>query len=183
MTAVRIENDVECDEDTFWNELVFDEEFNRALYKETGFENWELVHLEETETTIERTTRISVSPKSLPPEVARVVEDSVAFHQQDVFDKTTRTLTTRMIPPFVADRVSVAGQTTVIPLGASRIRRVFDLVVKVSIPAVGRLAEKRFIEVMREGYDRGTALTNQYLRAGGRRSISPLAEVETCPCG
>ena len=177
MTAVRIENDVECDEHTFWNELVFDEEFNRALYKETGFENWELIHLEETETTIERTTRISVAAKSLPPEVARVVEDSVAFRQEDVFDKVTRTLKTRLIPPFIADVVSVAGKTTVIPLGPFRIRRVFDLVVEVSIPTLGRIAEKRFVKVVREGYDRGTALTNQFLRAGGRRSTRALAWV------
>ena len=139
MAAVRIENEVECDEHTFWNELVFDEEFNRALYKDSGFENWELIHHEETETTIERTTRISVAAKSLPPQVARVVEGSVAFHQQDAFDKLTRTLTTRMVPPFIADFVSVAGLTTVIPLGPFRIRRVFDLVVEVSIPAVGQI--------------------------------------------
>jgi hypothetical protein len=176
MTAVRIENDVECDEMTFWRDLVFDAEFNRALYRDTGFENWELVHIEETETTIERTTRISIAAKALPPEVARVVEDSVAFHQEDVFDKAARRLTTRMIPPFIADLVSVIGETSVVPIGERRIRRVFDLVVKVSIPAVGRLAEKRFVEAVREGYDRGTAIANSYLRAGGRRSTPTYVE-------
>ena len=68
MAAVRIENDVECDEHTFWHELVFDEQFNRTLYEEAGFRSWELLHLEETATTIERTTRISVATTSLPPE-------------------------------------------------------------------------------------------------------------------
>lgn len=168
MADVRIEHTYNCDEDTFWNEIFFDKEYNETLFKKAlEFPGYEVVKQEETDKEIRRT--INVVPKlgPMPGPVKKLIGDGLGYKEEGVFDKSTRRYKITITPNKMADKMSVEGVLYTKPTGDKKLTRIFECKVTAKIFGVGGMIEKQIIGDMEVSYKKGADFTNEYIAEKG----------------
>ncbi len=166
MATARIQHIYDCDEDSFWSDIVFDREYNRQLYIEhLKFKQWEVVSFEESDSQITREVVVRPVTGEMPKALAKVVGDNLGFREEGVFDKKSKRYTFRIIPNRLADKLTIEGEIYVQARGDERCERFVELTVKASVFGVGSMLEKRIIADTQESYDKGFAFACRYLAA------------------
>jgi Protein of unknown function (DUF2505) len=168
MAETQIRHVYDCDEDTFWREILFDAEFNRRLYVEhLGFEQWDVLRDEDDERERRREIRVHPVTGELPAALAKVVGDNIGYTEKGVFDKRRRRYTADVIPNRMPDKLRIRAELYVEPRGDSRCERFVDLRVEAKIFGIGGLIERRILSDTIDGYDRGYAFGQRYLAERG----------------
>ena len=167
-TQVRIVHTYNVSEDTFWDKLFFDDEYNRRLYLEAlKFHDWKVEKHEDTPTEVLRSINVAPQLGDLPGPMTKVLGDNIRYPEAGVYDKAKRRYRITIIPNRLADKVKVAGELYTEPEGDGKCRRVFEATVEVKVPLLGGAMEKRFVSDLEKSYGVGAKFTNRYAEEKG----------------
>jgi hypothetical protein len=168
MAETRIEHIYNCSEDTFWNKLFFDEEYNRRLFKEAlEFPVYEQTELQDTDSHVRRSIKVVPKLGPMPGPLKAVIGEGIGYQENGVFDKQTRRYTIDITPNKLAEKVTIKGTLYIEPRGDNKCNRVFDCSVTAKIFGVGGMLEKRVIADMQESYAKGAEFSNKYIAEKG----------------
>ncbi len=164
MAEVRIEHTYDCSEDTFWNEVVFDPEYNRRLFLgELGFPKHELKKSEETDTEVRRTVEVTPKLGDLPGPLKKLLGEGLSYREEGVYYKGQRRYVIRIIPNKMADKTKIEGVMSTSPVGEGQCKRLFVCTIQCSVFGVGGLVEKRVAADLEASYGAAARFTNQFL--------------------
>ncbi len=167
-TNVRIVHTYNVDEDTFWQKLFFDEEYNRRLYLEAlKFHDWKVEKHEDRDNEVHRDINVSPRLGDLPGPMKKVLGDNIRYTESGVFDKARRRYKITIIPSALADKLKVGGELYTEPAGDKQCRRVFEGTVDVKIFGIGSMMEKRLVADLEKSYGAGAKFTNKYIEEEG----------------
>jgi hypothetical protein len=167
-TSVRIEHVFNCSEDTFWEKVFFEDDYNRRLFTEAlRFPEYKEASREDRGDKLLRVVEVVPRLGELPGPIKKVVGENIAYREEGSFDKKTRRYAIRVVPNRLADKLSIAGVLYTEPYGDNGCKRIFQAEVGASIFGIGRMLEKRIAEDLEKSYAVGAKFTNQYLAEKG----------------
>jgi len=167
-TQVRIVHTYNVSEDTFWDKLFFDDEYNRRLYLEAlKFHDWKVEKHEDKPTEVLRSINVAPQLGDLPGPMKKVLGDNIRYTEAGVYDKAKRRYRITIVPNRLADKVKVTGDLYTEPEGEGKCRRVFEATVEVKVPLLGGAMEKRFVSDLEKSYGVGAKFTNRYAEEKG----------------
>lgn len=168
MPTVEFRHEIDCDEDTYWWKICFDEAFNKAMYVEDmKFPDWALLEQKQDDAKLTRKVRVEPETGNLPGPVRKVLGDRLKYTEDGTFDKKTRRYTFKVVPSTLAEKTKVAGEMWVEKLSDEKIRRLCRISVEVKVMFVGGLVEDKILDDLRKSYERGAVFTNAYIKAHG----------------
>jgi hypothetical protein len=164
MADCRIEHVYNCSEDTFWNKVFFDEDYNQRLFKEAlEFPVYEKTKQDEDDKEIRRSLNVVPKLGPMPGPLKALLGDGLGYREDGVYDKKTRRYTINITPNKMADKVTIKGLLYTKPKGDNQLIRVFECTVNAKVFGVGGMLEKRVISDMEESYKKGADFTNKWL--------------------
>lgn len=164
MADARIEHVYDCDEDTFWNKVFLDSEYNRRLFKEAlGFPVYDEVKREERDDQVKRVIEVVPKTGDMPAALKKLVGENIGYREEGVLDKKARRYRVTVIPNRLADKLTITGELFTEPVGEKKCRRVYKAHVEARVFGLGGLIEKRVIADIENGYSLGAKFTNQYI--------------------
>ena len=167
MADVYIEHTYNCSEDTFWNQVFFDEEYNRRLFREAlGFPHWAIKKQDDQGDRIERVVEVTPKVGELPGPIKKIIGDSVSYREEGVYDKKSRRYRIKIVPSKLADKLTIEGELYLEPVG-DHCKRIFKAQVTAKIFGLGGIVEKRLIADMEQSYAIGARFTNQFIAEKG----------------
>jgi len=167
MPEITVRHDIECDEDTFWSKIVFDEGFNRKLYGENLKIGWTLKEQKDSDDKITRTVFVEPPTDNLPGPVRKVIGDKLAYTEEGSFDKKSKRYTFKVTPTTMAGKTKVRGEMWCEKKGDKKVTRICRISVEVKVFMVGGMVEERILSDLRVSYDKGTSYTNAYIKDNG----------------
>jgi hypothetical protein len=168
MPSFHLEHDFDCSEDTYWERVFFDEDYNRRLFhEELRFPVWTVVDQKDEGSRVIRNLRAQPPIEDLPGPLKAVVGDGAGYEERGVYDRGTRRYEAKVTPNRMADRVTVTLTMTTQKLGDNRCRRVVDGSVSAKIFMVGALLEQKMIADLKRSYDKSAVFTNRFLGEKG----------------
>lgn len=166
MTTAKIRHVYPCSEDTFWSDILFDQEYNRKLYLEhLGFKQWKVMKLDETDAEIRREVQVEPVTSDLPKVLAKLAGDNLGFVEKSVFDKAKKRYRFEVIPNRLADKLKIKGEIYVEARGDDACERFVELDVTAKMFGIASMVEKRIIEDTQQSYERGFAFGRDYLQS------------------
>jgi|RhiMethySRZTD1v2_1073278.scaffolds.fasta_scaffold82958_5 uncharacterized protein DUF2505 len=168
MAEARIEHIFNCSEDTFWNKVFFDADYNKRLFREElAFPRWEEVSKEDKGDQIRRVIEIVPKMADLPGPLKKLAGDGVSYREEGIFDKKTRRYKVTIHPNRLSDKLFIKGELFTEPAGDNKCKRIYLASVEAKVFGVGGMLEKRVISDIQAGYDAGARFTNKYLAEKG----------------
>jgi hypothetical protein len=164
---VSISHDFDVDADTFWNQLFFDDAFNRALYVDAlRFPEWKVLENNDRGTEVVR--RVRVMPKQeAPAAVQKLLGSSFSYTEEGTFDKNAKRYRFRVVPATMADKVRTEGEMRVESLGPKKCRRSVDVNIDVKIFGVGGMIEGFVAKSTQDSYEQAAAFTRKWIAEKG----------------
>jgi len=93
MPEVTLKHEIDTDEDTFWEKVVFNEEFNKKLFEGAlKFPAWTLLDQKEDDAKITRKVTVSPPTGDLSAALKKVIGDRLSYTEEGTFDKKIRRL-------------------------------------------------------------------------------------------
>jgi hypothetical protein len=155
---------LDCDEETYWTQCVFDPDYNRTLYAEAlKFPGYEILELSETADARIKRARIFPPVVGLAAPLKRLVGDKLAYVEEGRLDKKTRRLSLRITPSILADKTKTSGEVWCEPAEDGKIWRVAQIRVDVRVFGLGGMVEDKLLSDLRRSYDVAAEFTNAWL--------------------
>ena len=168
MKQVKYEHIFECDEDTYWDKVFFDDDYNRKLFMDTlKFSLWKQEIKERTDSVIRRTVTVQPPVGDVPGAVRKLLGDRFGYLEQGTFDRKTRRYSIKIEPSTAADKTDIRGELWVEKAGEKRIKRIATMHVEVRIMVVGKLVEDKVIQDMSLSYEKAADFTNAWVKQKG----------------
>ncbi len=168
MAKVRVEHIFNCSEDTYWDKLFFEEEYNRRMFKDgLGFPVHEQIKQEDTGDAIVRVTDVVPKLGDMPAALKKLVGEGVGYREDGRFDKKTRRYEIKVTPNKLADKLHITGTLYTEPAGEGKCKRVYEGNVEAKIFGVGGMLEKRVIGDLETSYAKAATFTNDYIKEKG----------------
>lgn len=165
---IRVEHTFSCSEDTFWDKVFFDEEYNRRMFLEAlRFPYYKELSREDRGDHIVRVVEVEPALGDLPAAIQKVVGEGLRYKEEGRFDKKSRHYSIRIVPSRLADKMNVDGEIFSQPAGDGQFKRIFTAAVSVKIFGVGSMIEKRLVSDLKRSYDLGAQFTADFLREKG----------------
>ena len=164
MADVRIEHVFNCSEDTFWDKIFFDDEFNRRLYSEAlEFPVFDVEANDDRGDSVSRVTNVVPKLGPMPGPLKKLIGDGLGYKEEGTYEKKTRRYTTTITPNKLADKMKIKGLMYTEAAGDGKCTRIFECNVVAKVFGVGGLLEKQIIGDMKTSYDKAAEFTNQYI--------------------
>lgn len=162
MIEFQLHHGFECSVDRFWA-LYFDADWTRELILGgLGFATCDIDPFVENGGFRSRTMR--VTPKlDLPAPVAKFLGPRLGYTEHGRFEVATQTWSYDLILSVFSDRIRMGGSMTMAPDGPDRCKRVSKLHCEVKVFGLGGLIERAAEKNMRDGWEKATAWTRQWL--------------------
>ncbi|MBW1831454.1 MAG: hypothetical protein DRH23_02485 [Deltaproteobacteria bacterium] len=157
--TLEIRQLLDCTEETFWERIFHNEDFNHYLYDGLGFK-YELQEWN-PETGYRRAKLWPM--QQMPRAVASVLGERFSYIEEGTFDAEAERYDFRVITSAVADRIRVRGTVTVEAVPPNQCERRVALEIGADVLGLGRLIEAYFVAMTREEYAKNAALVNEYL--------------------
>ncbi|HEX6766293.1 MAG TPA: DUF2505 family protein, partial [Polyangiaceae bacterium] len=168
MPSFRLEHDFECSQNTYWERVFFDEEYNRRLFHdELHFPEWRELEKKDEGSRVLRHVRALPPLTDLPATLKAVIGDGAGYEERGVYDRKTQRYEAKVTPNRLADRVTVTISMSSEELGEHRCRRVVVGSVTARILMVGALLEQRMIADLSRSYAKSAEFTNRFLSEKG----------------
>lgn len=167
MADVSLKHEIETDEDTYWSKIVFDADFNKAMYVDHMGIQWKLLDQKEDDAKITRKVHVEPPVGNLPGPVKKVIGDKLAYTEEGTFDKKTKRYTFKVTPSTMAEKSKISGEMWTEKSGDKKVIRHAKMHVEVKVMLVGGMVEERIISDLRQSYDKGTTFTNDYIKKTG----------------
>lgn len=165
---IRIEHTFATSEDTFWDKIFFDEEYNRRMFLEAlRFPHWRELSSEDGGDHVTRVVEIEPSLGELPAAIQKVIGEGLRYREEGRFDKKSRHYGIRIVPSKLADKMHVDGELFTQSVGEGQVKRIFTAAVSVKIFGVGSMIEKRLVADLKRSYDVGAQFTSDFIREKG----------------
>ena len=168
MPEVTLRHEFDCDEDTFWEKVIFSEEFNRRLYLDIlKFPGFKL--LEQRDEGDKRFRRVHLDPPlgNVPAPVRKVVGDKLSYVEEGTYDKHTRRYEFNVTPSTMADKTRNTGVISTEKIGEKKIVRVARVDVQVKVFMIGGMVEEMILGDLKKSYEATATFTREYLREKG----------------
>lgn len=160
----RVEHIIDLPADLFFDEIYFNEDFNRHLYKELDFKERTVLEQVDRGDTIFRRVR-QVPLRDIPGPFQKALRGaSLAFEEESLYHKGQQRAEIVVISSIKPDKVKISGTFWIESDGPDRCKRLFDVDVNVSIFGVGPMVEKLIIADIVKGHDKSAVLTNRHIR-------------------
>lgn len=167
MPEITLRHDIDCDEDTYWKKIVFDETFNKKMYVEHLKIGWKLEDHKEDDAKITRRVHVEPDTSNLPGAVKKVIGDRLAYTEEGTFEKSSKRYKFKVTPSTMADKTKVSGEMWVEKKGDKKVTRICRIAVEVKVFMVGGMVEEKILSDLRTSYDKGTDFTNRYIKDNG----------------
>lgn len=168
MPEATMRHEIDCDEDTFWSKICFDEKFNKEMYEGAmKFPKWNLLSSNEDDAKIVRKVEVDPPKMELPAPLKKVIGDKLGYVEEGTFDKKAKKYTFKVTPSTMADKTKISGELWVEKIGDKKIRRLCRINVEVKVFVVGGMVEERILSDLRSSYDNSTAFTNKFIKESG----------------
>lgn len=165
MPSFRIEHTFDCSEKTFWDQVFFDNEYNRRQFLEAlRFSVWKELSREDRGGEIYRVVQAAPPVDDLPGPLKSVIGDSAGYEERGTFDKAKKHYTAKVVPNRLADKITVEVKMWTQPKGEGSCLRVAEATVTAKIFGVGGMLEKKMLADMEKSYVKSAAFTNQWLK-------------------
>ena len=157
-----------CDAETYWTKIFFDQGYNSGLYLDgLGFKGFELIEVT-GEPGGDRTRRIRTEPKTQTPAVIdKIIGGSITYSESGRFDAKTGKWKFEITTSKMSDKISIHGTLWVEPRGEKKIERFCETTIEVKIFGVGGTIEKFVADTTRESYDKTERFTNDWIAKKG----------------
>ncbi len=165
MSKFTLRNIFETDEETFWNKIFFDREYNQRLYMDgLKFKSFELLELTGEPGGV-RTRKAHTEPRTeAPAVVTKLIGGSIAYTEEGRFDPATKKWVYSITTSKMSDKLSIRGTFWVEPRGEKKIERICEIEVEVKIFGVGGAIESFIEKTTRESYDVAARFTNEFIK-------------------
>lgn len=163
-----IKHTLEIGVDTFWKDLFFDPEFNRAFCVDfLEFTTYDVLEQRsEPDGTVHR--RVDCTPKvDLPAPVRKLFGDSVGFVEVGRFDPAKQKYFMEAVPHVGAERVKTTSELWVEAAGDKRCERIVNVHNSVKAFGVGTLIEAYIQQQTRDLYEYSADFANRWIRERG----------------
>ena len=168
MKEVTFEHVFDCDEDTFWDKIFFDEEYNRTLFRDRlRFNLWKQEIHESTDALLRRTVHVQPPVGDVPGAVRKILGERFGYQEHGKFDRKTKRYHVDITPSSAAEKASIYGDLWVEKVGDKRIKRTAKMHVEVRVFMVGGFIEDKVISDMRLSYDKAADFTNEWIKDKG----------------
>jgi hypothetical protein len=168
MESVRIEHTFECSEQTFWDKIFFDEEYNTKLFLERlKFPVWKEAKREERGGEIHRVVQVVPNMGDAPAALKKLVGDNAGYEERGIYDPVKRRYRIQIVPNALGDKLSVTGEMHSEALGADKMKRVFRAEVTAKIFGIGGMLEKRIMGDLVRSYDVSARFTQTFIAEKG----------------
>ena len=163
-----ITHTIETDLDTFWNKVIFDAEFNRALFQDfLGFTTYRVVE-DRTEPNGEIHRRIECTPKvELPAAARKIFGDNLGYTEVGRYDPKLRKYFVQVLPNVGGDKVKTTTEIWAEPAGDKRVERIVNVDNTVKVFGLGTLLEGFIEQQTRDNYARAAEYMNRWIRERG----------------
>lgn len=151
----------DCTPEQLWD-VFLDPRFDERLKAESGVQRELLEKRDEDGVTVIR--RRVISDKKIPRLMQKALgADRIEYEQTSRLDRSKSTLEWTIQPAMMAERISIAGVTTITSTG-SGCQRVIDGDISIRIALVGKKMEKRLAENIEETYTRAAEIAREMLQ-------------------
>lgn len=165
---IRVEHTFACSEDTFWDKVFFDDEYNRRMFHEAlRFPYWKELSKEDRGDHILRVVEVEPALGDLPAAIQKVVGEGLRYKEEGRFDKKSRHYGIRIVTNRLSDKIQVDGELFTQSLGDNQFKRIFTAAVSVKVFGVGSMIEKRLVADLKRSYDIGAQFTAEFIREKG----------------
>ncbi len=164
MVLTRVEHEFNCSQETFWNQVFFDPEYNRRLFfEELGFPGYRVLEFEETPERVQRVQEITPKLVGVPGPIAAVIGDGFSYLERGVFTRATHRFEIQVTPSKFASKIQFEGVYYTEPMGAHRCRRIFEFTVSCRILGVGGILERQIVADTTRNYALTAVFTNRFV--------------------
>jgi len=155
-------------EDTFWDKVFFDTEYNETLFrKHLGFQQYQLLALDtRPDGSVERKV-LGVPNVEIPAAARKFLGDTAGYTELGRFDPKTKRFTADVIPKVGADTIKTKVTMWVEPRGERRIARLCEVDNTVKVFGLGKMLEGFIEKQTRASYDAAAEFTNRWLAEKG----------------
>ncbi len=168
MPSFRAEHVFECSQNTFWEKVFFDAEYNRRLfYDELHFAEWSELEQKDEGPRVLRFVRATPPTPDLPGPLKAALASGAGYEERGVFERATNRYEARVKPNSLPDRVSVELSFRTEPIGDDKCRRIVDGKVTARVMFVGGLLEQRMISDLQRSYEKSAGFTNRFVAEKG----------------
>ncbi len=168
MPGFRTDNVLDCSQETYWDKVFLDDEYNRRLFfDELHFVEWKELDRKADDEVVKRVVKATPYVGELPGALKAVLGDGVGYEERGTLQRKAHRYEADAIPNRMADKVSVkvTMSTTATPDG--RCRLVVEGSVSARVFAIGGLLEQRMVSDLRRSYEKGAALANKFVAEKG----------------
>jgi hypothetical protein len=164
MGSFRIEHTFNCSEKTFWDQVFFDNEYNRRQFSEAlRFSLWKELSREDRGADIYRVVQAAPPVDDLPGPLKAVIGDSAGYEERGTYVKATNHYTAKVVPNKLADKLTIEVKMWTQAKGDGACLRVAEATVVAKIFGIGGMLEKKMLADMEKSYVKSAAFTNQWL--------------------
>ena len=161
-----IENVLRVRPEVFWQQLFFDSEYNDGLYRELGFEGYEVLELvRDPDGRVRRVLR-AAPPLSGPDVLKRTLKGRIFYTEEGSYEPARGTWEFVNHTSVAAGTTRVSGTIRATPHPEGLTHTVV-LDVSVSALGLGGVIERAIVKNTRESYRVATAYTNAFAQARG----------------
>ena len=160
---LRIDNEYRCSFETFWNQMFFDDEYNRRLFLDgLHYKAFEQIELTDRGDTVLR--RLRGTPASdLPATVQKIIGADLSYVEELVWDKQTKKARFKNTPATMASKLRIEGTLWAEASGEGRCRRLVDLDLEAKFFGVGGMIENVAGKIFKENFEAAAVWTNRWL--------------------
>lgn len=168
MKDVVFDHIFECDPDTYWDKIFFDEEYNQKLFlEELKFEFWKQEIVERTDAVVRRVMHMRPPVGDVPATVRKVLGDRFGYKEHGTFDRVSRRYHIKVEPSASPEKTNIFGELWLEKVAERRVRRVAKIFIEVRIVFIGGIIEDRILADTARSYNRTAGFTNTWIRERG----------------
>jgi hypothetical protein len=160
--------DIECSEDTYWDRVFLDEEYNRRFFKdELHFPEWRELGRKEVDGKLHRNVKATPYVGELPGALKAVIGDGLSYEERGVFDRARHHYELEAVPSRMADKVTTKITMSTTTTGEGRCRLLVEATVTARVFVVGGLLEQKTIADLKRSYEKNAVFSNRYIKENG----------------
>lgn len=147
--------------DEFWD-MFWDEEFERRNAQGSTMLRELLSERMDGRVRVQRWRYTSTKP--VPGPMAKILGvDKISYEQDNRYDPDAKSLTWKVIPMVMAEKVTAEGTFSVRPIGATDCERVVSGLIEVRVPFVGGKVEQMIMDSVTSAYENGAAQVKAFI--------------------
>jgi len=168
MKEIKFDHVFNCNEDIFWDQVFFDDEYNRAVFLEgLKFPGWRVESSDKTETTIRRVLDVKPPTGDIPGAVRKVIGDNLSYKEVGTFDRKTKRYRVEVQPSTAREKTNVTGEIWAELVDDKHCRRLATFRIECRVFMIGGIIEDLIAKGMTQQFNQGATISNEWIAKKG----------------